>query len=614
MANRSGIVSPFVAVFGIAGLALYAWGAYASARVARPPARAAAPDANASFAIVGARVFDGTRVLTDATVVVRGEKIVNVGAGIEPPPGAAIVEGRGRTLLPGLIDAHTHAFGDALERALTFGVTTELDMFTAAEFAEAMRKEQRAGRVVSRADLFSAGTLVTAPKGHGTEYGMKIPTIAGPSEADAFVAARIAEGSDYIKIVYDGGATYGLKIATIDRETLRAVIEAAHRRGRKAVVHVGAYASAVDAIEAGADGLVHVFSDRPSDAAFVERVVASKAFVIPTLTVIESTTGVPSGAGLAKGSPLSPYLTSQEVSGLTSAFPTRASSKSSLDAARTSVRMLHEAGVPVLAGSDAPNPGTTHGASIHRELQLLVSAGLTPAQALAAATSVPAERFGIGDRGRIAAGMRADLLLVSGDPLSDISATQNIAGIWKAGAEVARTRADAAPKPPRIADGFISDFEQDTPTSRFGFGWTTSTDERMGGSSTAEMSIVTGGAAGTGKSLETRGELVAGAPFLWAGPMFFPGTSPMSPADVSGFREIVFWARGDAGTYQVMVFAQKIGMMPAMVGFEMTADWKQHRIPLADFGGIDGSDLTGVLFTPAAPGRFSFRLDQVELR
>ena len=98
-----------------------------------------------------------------------------------------------------------------------------------------------------------------------------------------------------------------------------------------------------------------------------------------------------------------------------------------------SVRAFHQNGTPILAGSDSPNPGTTPGASLHRELELLVEAGLTPSEALKAATANPADAFGLVDRGRIAPGFRADLLLVEGNPISRITDTRRIAGIWKRG-------------------------------------------------------------------------------------------------------------------------------------------------------------------------------------
>ena len=106
--------------------------------------------------------------------------------------------------------------------------------------------------------------------------------------------------------------------------------------------------------------------------------------------------------------------------------------------ALAAVARLRAAGVPILAGTDAPSPGTAAGVSIHRELELLVEAGLTPVEALAAATSVPAECFGLADRGRIARGRYADLVLVEGDPTVDIRATRAIVGVWRQGVVVER--------------------------------------------------------------------------------------------------------------------------------------------------------------------------------
>jgi imidazolonepropionase-like amidohydrolase len=108
------------------------------------------------------------------------------------------------------------------------------------------------------------------------------------------------------------------------------------------------------------------------------------------------------------------------------------------------VRQLRLAGVPLLVGTDAPNPGTTHGASVHRELELLMKAGLSATEALAGATSVPARIFGLRDRGTVAPGGRADLLLVEGDPTRDVTETRNIVGIWKQGVMVKRMASGSA--------------------------------------------------------------------------------------------------------------------------------------------------------------------------
>jgi imidazolonepropionase-like amidohydrolase len=568
------------------------------------------------FAIRNVRVFDGERTIPATNVVVRNGLIDSVGEA--PPLGIETIDGEGRTLLPGLIDAHTHVFGDALERALVFGVTTELDMFTDHRVADAMRKEQRQpGGALARADLFSAGTLVTAPGGHGTEYGIQIPTLASAADAQAFVDARIEEGSDYIKIVYDDGASYGRRIPTIDRAVLKAAITAAKARGKLAVVHIGARAAAEDAIAAGADGLIHLFADAPPDSGFAERVKRAGAFVIPTLTVILSTTGVGGSAALADDPLVTPFMTPAERTALGTSFPKRPGSTRSLDPALAAVKQLRDAGVPLLAGTDAPNPGTVHGASIHRELELLVQAGLSPEAALAAASSVPARMLGLNDRGRIAPGLRADLLLITGDATRDITATRNIAGIWKRGTRVERRHAPPAPATADAvtATGLVSAFDDGDVRAEFGMGWLESTDERMGGKSDASMRIVPAGANGSKGALEVSGTIAAGAPFPWAGAMFFPASPPMTPVNLSRFKEIVFWARGDGSEQQLMVFATRLGNIPASYPFRAGSQWRQFVVPFSELSGIDGTDIRGVLFSASPkPGPFRFTIDEVRFR
>ena len=119
-------------------------------------------------------------------------------------------------------------------------------------------------------------------------------------------------------------------------------------------------------------------------------------------------------------------------------FPTRAGA--SCAGTDDAARQLARAGVPLLAGTDAPSPGATYGASLHGELELLVGAGLTPVQALTAATSNAARAFKLADRGRVERGMRADLVLVDGDPTRDILATRRIVEVWKRGVKAERAR------------------------------------------------------------------------------------------------------------------------------------------------------------------------------
>ena len=290
------------------------------------------------------------------------------------------------------------------------------------------------------------------------------------------------------------------------------------------------------------------------------------------------------------------------------------------------MRQLKAARVPILAGTDAPNPGTLHGASIHRELELLVKAGLTPVEALAAATSVPAAQFRLSDRGRIKSGMRADLLLVKGDPTSDIKATRSIIRIWKIGvavdrqtyiASIEKTKAEAEhlrkqPGPAGSEAGLVSDFEEEKPSTKFGSGWSVSTDAVAGGKSTAEFKVVPGGANDSRGSLLITGEIRPDFPFAWAGAMFSPGAAAMTPTNLSSKKEISFWAKGDSKTYRIMLFAASHGFQPAFRTFMAGPEWKQFTFQISEFDRMDGSDLMGILFAGGpGPGSFVFQIDDV---
>ena len=390
------------------------------------------------------RVFDGADVIPSTSVLIQDGRIREIGPDITDPT-AQIVDGAGKTLLPGLIDSHVHVHSAAaLEQALVFGVTSEFDMMMAPRLMATLKSSETS----SMADFWSAGILATAPGGHGTEYGVEIPTITDAKKAQAWVDDRIAEGSDYIKLVYDDASEYGFPRGrpTLSKQTMKAIIDAAHARGKLAVVHIGSEWQAQDAINAGADGLAHLFVGSSCDKHFGELVAAHHAFVIPTMTVLRSICGpTASRRELIADPKLEPFLTRANISRLKETFPS-ASRGLSCDGAAKAIKELKAAGVPILAGTDAPNPGTAYGVSLHEELLLLVGAGLTPTEALRAATSAPAQAFHVPDRGRIARGLRADLLLVDGNPAEDILATRNIIAVYKAGIEDRRDAYRAAAK------------------------------------------------------------------------------------------------------------------------------------------------------------------------
>jgi imidazolonepropionase-like amidohydrolase len=343
-------------------------------------------------AITNVRVFDGTGLSEPRTVVVDG---VVLGT---DPAGARVVDGGGGTLLPGLIDAHIHLHGrENLEQLTRYGVTTGLDMATPSAGLPASLRNQP-----GLTDIRSAGVPAIGPAGpHSLMPGMPGEAVVrDPAQAKEFVAARVAAGSDYLKIVLEAPGGGGPELPAA-----RALTEAAHEAGLLVVAHAASTGAYTMALDAGVDVVTHA----PLGAPIAPADVARATVAVPTLTMMR---GLSSGIGR-------PEL---------------------YEGAKASVTSLHRAGVPVLAGTDAnaqagsPSP-VPHGVSLHDELELLTGAGLSTVEALRAATLLPAKHFGLTDRGAIRPGLRADLVLVDGDPVADIRATRAITRVWCAGVE-----------------------------------------------------------------------------------------------------------------------------------------------------------------------------------
>ncbi|MGI5282443.1 amidohydrolase family protein [Nonomuraea polychroma] len=391
------------------------------------------------------RVFDGERTVPQADVLIDGDRIAEVTA----DPVDVEVDGAGKTLLPGLIDAHAHAFDGDLEEALKFGVTTELDMNNLPPILA--RQRRQAAERDDVADLRSSSMIATAPGGHPTQLwtpdlievvgsDQGLDTVGDADQAKAFVEARLAEGVDYLKIAVDDGSASGMSLPVLSPELAAVLVEAAHAAGLRVIAHTVTAREALIALDAGADGLAHLYSDAGEERAeeMAARIASYDAFVISTITFIEAVTGDPGPTELLRDPRMAERMSERSKATFGREPKDIPMHTHGVRNASQSAAALLRAGVPLLAGTDCTSFGPVHGAGFHHEMLMLTRAGLTPEQALTAATSLTARHFGLADRGRIAPGLRADLLLVDGDPTTDITATRAIADVWRGGVRQVR--------------------------------------------------------------------------------------------------------------------------------------------------------------------------------
>lgn len=361
----------------------------------------------ASFTLTDVRVFDGYGLSEPRTVCVSDGLIAG------ETGSQVVIDGKGATLLPGLIDSHVHF--DAVTNLADFGrwgVTTALDMATRPrELVDSMRGG------VGQTDIRSAGSPASAPGGLSTtSNAFDLSTaLGGPEEAERFIADRVADGVDYVKLILEDPAEKGPAALTPD--TIAALVVAARANGLLTIAHASSTVTFALGVAAGVDILTHSPMNALLSSELIEKIVAEGISVVPTLTMMS---GIATKFGL----------------------PTGGSGPGYHNAAST-VRALKTAGVRIVAGTDANNApfvpfSPVLGESIHRELELLVEAGLSPAEALRSATVDAASLFHLEDRGVIQPGKRADLLLVDGDPTIDIAATRRIRSVWVAGVQLQR--------------------------------------------------------------------------------------------------------------------------------------------------------------------------------
>ena len=423
---------------------------------------ASAPAAAEVTVVDAARIFDGERMIDDARLVIEDGRIVAAGPKSETaaPEGANVVDLGARFIIPGLIAAHSHV-------GMVNGVEHGGRFYTRETVAADLAQFQRYGvvavnalglnaplfyelRVAWRdgahggADLYGAGPGVGMIDGAPPESMNPLPEQvarpATPDEARAAVDEMADSGVDMIKVWVDA---LDDSVPKMTPKVYGAAIDQAHARGLKAAAHIHDLEDAKAVVAAGVDIVAHGVRDVPVDDAFIAAMRDNRVWYVPTVNIDEAE-----------------YLYAEHPEWLDDPFfrmaldpdleaqlrdeAWRAETLAEAGEARNAVatnlsnlRALHAAGVKIALGTDS---GATAlrlpGFAEHLELAHMVSAGMSAEEALASATSGAAEMMGLTDRGRLAAGARADFIVLNGDPTVDILNTRLIEAVWRNGAAV----------------------------------------------------------------------------------------------------------------------------------------------------------------------------------
>lgn len=405
----------------------------------------------------------GRAIQPDMAVLIRGDRIAAIerAAGFKVS-GARVMDLTGKFLIPGLVDMHNHLDTGAsmpgppipgqvpardvrgnLKQMLDWGFTTVFSTshsnVDVREFAE-LRRVAADDAALSR--FFGVGRAISVAAGHASQPRFASYLPGSADEARSNVREMHAIGVDAVKLIYADQAHTGRPpVQTMQPEVMRAIIEEAHRLGLKAYVHAPAMRHAKEALRAGADGLVHSIADAPLDDEFITLMKKNGATYTTTLSLYTAFSDVVAwmqrlaamdSRGRGPKDVYARYQSPEAASAYHAFFGTFP--PDNLRHAKDNVRRAVDAGIPVLAGTDAGVTGVLLGISSQMELVLLVDAGLTTAEALAAATINPARAIGRGnEQGTVERGKLADLLILDADPLANIHNISKVHLVIKGG-------------------------------------------------------------------------------------------------------------------------------------------------------------------------------------
>ncbi len=358
-------------------------------------------------------LFDGTKDHGVVNVAIHGDTIAKISKDFLS--GDSVIDGKGKYIIPGLINAHIHATKpEDLQNAIRIGVIAVIDLHQSSEERAAKLRSYRDS--TTYASFYSAGFSATLPGGHPTQYG-PIETISDSLSASEWVQNRLDHGADFIKIIRDGGGgppDFEV-IPTLDFKQISQIIEGAKEKNLLSLAHTVTLDETMEIARLGINGFAHLWMG--NESATDEQLKALKdynVFIIPTAQTQQKIWEL-----VQEGPPPMQEYATQFLS--------------SMELIKNEIARIHAAGIPILAGNDPPNFDINYGTDLLKEMQLYSDAGLSNIEVLQTATGNPSRIFKLDGVGTIVEGQPATIILLNGNPLENLNDLNKIQNIWKNG-------------------------------------------------------------------------------------------------------------------------------------------------------------------------------------
>ncbi|MEQ9279198.1 MAG: amidohydrolase family protein [Balneola sp.] len=350
--------------------------------------------------IKNVNVFTGNEYVENVNVVFDEKSILSISSDIDDYKDATVIDGTNKTIIPPLVNAHVHVWSPAaLKESLQAGIFANLDMHTTDESANLLRAYNDS---LGYSKYFSSNAAATVPNGHGTQFGIPVPTINDEVSPEQFVQDRLDANADYIKVIREP------IMSTLSKQQSLKVIQAAHKSNVLAVGHSHILDESITLAEQGIDGLVHIWIDKKADKETLSAMKDGKMFMAPTILVTDALLKLRKNAGRSESD-----LSTEEV--------------------LQEIKKAHDAGIPILAATDSPNMQFNFSDQLFDEMDLIKKAGLSNIEVLKSTTTNTYTAFSLDGFTELKKGSLPNFVLVEGNPVTELNDIRNKKMVYQNG-------------------------------------------------------------------------------------------------------------------------------------------------------------------------------------